>query len=37
MLILSQVGLLLLMFQIGLEFDFSHLSETHGIAGPWWR
>jgi K+:H+ antiporter len=25
--ILSQVGLALLMFQIGLEFDFSHLSE----------
>jgi Kef-type K+ transport system membrane component KefB len=25
--ILSQVGLLLLMFQIGLEFDFSHLTE----------
>jgi Kef-type K+ transport system membrane component KefB len=28
--ILSQVGLLLLMFQIGLEFDFSHLAQrTH--------
>ena len=27
MTILSQVGLLLLMFQIGLEFDFSHLGE----------
>jgi Kef-type K+ transport system membrane component KefB len=26
--ILSQVGLALLMFQIGLEFDFSHLKET---------
>lgn len=25
--ILSQIGLLLLMFQIGLEFDFGHLSE----------
>ena len=25
MLILSQIGLLLLMFQIGLEFDFGHL------------
>ena len=25
--ILSQIGLVLLMFQIGLEFDFSHLSE----------
>jgi Kef-type K+ transport system membrane component KefB len=27
MMIMSQVGLLLLMFQIGLEFDFSHLTE----------
>lgn len=27
MLIMSQVGLLLLMFQIGLEFDFAHLNE----------
>jgi Kef-type K+ transport system membrane component KefB len=27
MLILSQIGLVLLMFQIGLEFDFSHLKE----------
>ena len=27
MTILSQVGLLLLMFQIGLQFDFSHLAE----------
>jgi Kef-type K+ transport system membrane component KefB len=27
MTILSQVGLILLMFQIGLEFDFSHLTE----------
>ncbi|BAN36555.1 putative Na/H(+) antiporter [Sulfuricella denitrificans skB26] len=25
---LSQIGLVLLMFQIGLEFDFSHLSEN---------
>jgi len=25
--VLSQVGLILLMFQIGLEFDFSHLTE----------
>ena len=25
--ILSQIGLTLLMFQIGLEFDFSHLRE----------
>jgi Kef-type K+ transport system membrane component KefB len=28
MTMLSQVGLLLLMFQIGLEFDFSHLREV---------
>ncbi|KAB2968416.1 cation:proton antiporter [Zoogloea sp.] len=27
--ILSQIGLILLMFQIGIEFDFSHLSERH--------
>jgi Kef-type K+ transport system membrane component KefB len=27
MMIMSQVGLLLLMFQIGLEFDFGHLTE----------
>lgn len=27
LLIMSQVGLLLLMFQIGLEFDFAHLNE----------
>ncbi len=27
MMIMSQVGLLFLMFQIGLEFDFSHLSD----------
>ena len=27
MTILSQIGLILLMFQIGLEFDFSHLTE----------
>jgi Kef-type K+ transport system membrane component KefB len=26
MMVLSQIGLILLMFQIGLEFDFSHLS-----------
>lgn len=25
--VLSQIGLILLMFQIGIEFDFSHLSE----------
>jgi Kef-type K+ transport system membrane component KefB len=29
MLILSQVGLLLLMFQIGLEFEFSHLGAVN--------
>jgi K+:H+ antiporter len=28
MTIMSQVGLILLMFQIGLEFDFSHLAQT---------
>ena len=28
MMILSQIGLLLLMFQIGLEFDFSHLTDS---------
>lgn len=43
--VLSQIGLMLLMFQIGLEFDFSHLRERQnrrsaiavssaGIAGP---
>jgi Kef-type K+ transport system membrane component KefB len=32
MLILSQLGLVLLMFQIGLEFDFAHLSETTNRA-----
>jgi len=26
---LSQIGLILLMFQIGLEFDFGHLTERH--------
>jgi Kef-type K+ transport system membrane component KefB len=26
---LSQIGLILLMFQIGLEFDFAHLTEPH--------
>jgi len=26
---LSQIGLILLMFQIGLEFDFAHLTERH--------
>src|SRR5262249_58848802 len=32
MTLLSQIGLLLLLFQIGLEFDFSHLR-----ASPSWR
>src|SRR5204863_4107753 len=30
--ILSQIGLCLLMFQIGLEFDFSHLREKQNRA-----
>lgn len=34
--ILSQIGLLLLMFQIGLEFDFSHLSERRNRRAVWW-
>ncbi|MEX8519936.1 MAG: cation:proton antiporter [Leptothrix sp. (in: b-proteobacteria)] len=34
--ILSQIGLLLLMFQIGLEFDFSHLSEQRNRRAVWW-
>lgn len=29
MLMLSQIGLILLMFQIGLEFDFAHLVDRH--------
>ena len=29
MTILSQVGLILLLFQIGMEFDFAHLRESH--------
>jgi Kef-type K+ transport system membrane component KefB len=33
--ILSQVGLLLLMFQIGLEFDFSHLTERAHRRTVW--
>ncbi len=32
MIILSQIGLCLLMFQIGLEFDFSHLKEKQNRA-----
>ena len=31
---LSQIGLILLMFQIGLEFDFSHLAERAATAAP---
>jgi Kef-type K+ transport system membrane component KefB len=33
--ILSQVGLLLLMFQIGLEFDFSHLAQRVHRRAVW--
>ena len=33
--ILSQVGLLLLMFQIGLEFDFSHLAQRAHRRAVW--
>lgn len=32
MIVLSQIGLSLLMFQIGLEFDFSHLKEAQNRA-----
>src|ERR1043166_8687544 len=32
LIILSQIGLCLLMFQIGLEFDFSHLKEKQNRA-----
>jgi Kef-type K+ transport system membrane component KefB len=35
MLIMSQVGLLLLMFQIGLEFDFAHLNERRHRRAVW--
>ncbi|RZS51892.1 transporter (CPA2 family) [Sphaerotilus mobilis] len=34
--ILSQIGLLLLMFQIGLTFDFGHLSARHNRRAVWW-
>src|SRR5215468_7257872 len=30
--ILSQIGLILMMFLIGLEFDFDHLRENRGTA-----
>ena len=33
---LSQIGLVLLMFQIGLEFDFSHLREERNRKAMWW-
>ncbi len=33
---LSQIGLVLLMFQIGLEFDFSHLSESRNRRAMLW-
>jgi Kef-type K+ transport system membrane component KefB len=33
---LSQIGLVLLMFQIGLEFDFSHLSEPRHRRTVMW-
>jgi Kef-type K+ transport system membrane component KefB len=34
--IFSQVGLLLLMFQIGLEFDFGHLTEKYNRKAVCW-
>jgi Kef-type K+ transport system membrane component KefB len=33
--ILSQVGLILLMFQVGLEFDFGHLAAKHNRQAVW--
>lgn len=33
---LSQIGLVLLMFQIGLEFDFSHLRERRNRKAMFW-
>jgi Kef-type K+ transport system membrane component KefB len=36
LMILSQVGLLLLMFQIGLEFDFGHLTEKRNRKAVLW-
>lgn len=33
--ILSQIGLILLMFQIGMEFDFSHLTEKRNRKAVW--
>ena len=34
--VLSQLGLILLMFQIGLEFDFAHLTERRHRRAVWW-
>lgn len=34
--VLSQIGLILLMFQIGLEFDFGHLTERHNRRTVLW-
>ncbi|GAB3546040.1 hypothetical protein GCM10027343_23330 [Noviherbaspirillum agri] len=34
--ILSQIGLVLLMFQIGLEFDFAHLTERRNSKAVFW-
>jgi len=34
--VLSQIGLVLLMFQIGLEFDFGHLSEKRNRKAVLW-
>ncbi len=34
--ILSQLGLILLMFQVGLEFDFSHLKESTNRRAVLW-
>lgn len=36
MAMLSQLGLILLMFQIGLEFDFSHLTEQRNRRATLW-
>lgn len=33
---LSQIGLVLLMFQIGLEFDFAHLTERRNSKAVFW-
>ena len=34
--VLSQIGLILLMFQIGLEFDFGHLTEKRNRSTTLW-